>query len=205
MKKGLIFLILLVILNLFLFFIDVFLVKLFESFRNLIFDYFFISIAFATNIIVVFLFLTVVFLKKEERRRWVIVLWSTAALSGIVSFIIKIIVRRPRPFQEGHVEILRIILRFIENNFMVWNFSFPSFQSVLVFSALPLICKEFNKYCWVWFVFAFLTAISRVYFGAHYLSDVLAGGLIGYGLGIIVLKIEERYNIGKRIMNKIRY
>jgi membrane-associated phospholipid phosphatase len=30
--------------------------------------------------------------------------------------------------------------------------------------------------------------ISKVYFGVHYLSDVLVGGLIGYTIGWLVFK-----------------
>ena len=84
-------------------------------------------------------------------------------------------------------------------SYEIWNFSFPSFQAMLVFCALPILSKEFPKIKWFWIVFACLVAFSRVYFGLHFLSDVIIGGILGYLIGMLVIKLENK----KKFINRI--
>lgn len=177
--------------------------KFIESMRNEYLDYIFLSVSFASNIFLIFFFLTTIFLWKEHKRRWIFPLWMSFFLSAIISYLIKIIVRRPRPFETGTVSVLNILFYFMRNNFNKWNFSFPSFQAVLVFAAIPILNKEFKKFRYVWIIFAFLVGFSRVYFGAHYLSDLLAGAAIGYLIGYLMVVVEEKYGIGLKIMKSV--
>jgi undecaprenyl-diphosphatase len=193
-----------VVLTIMAFLYDIEIIKFISSLRNEYLDYFLLSITFISNTIIIFFFLTSLFLWKEHKRRWIFPLWVTLLCSLVVSYIVKILVQRPRPFQVGLVSVLQIAFHFIRTNFNTWNFSFPSFQTVLVFSALPLLNKEFKKFRYIWLVFACLIAFSRVYFGVHYLSDVLAGGIIGYLIGLAIVKIEEKKNYGKKLMKSLR-
>jgi len=127
-------------------------------------------------------------------------LWITLGLSVAVSFLLKIAVQRQRPFQLGLVSVLPILEKASHE---IWNSSFPSFQSMLVFCAVPILSKEFPKFKYVWISFACLVAFSRIYFGLHFLSDVIAGGLIGYLLGLVIVKAEERYKLGEKIWKRI--
>lgn len=182
---------------------DAIIIKFISSLRRIYLDYAFLSVAFASNAFIIFFFLTSLFLWKEHKRRWILPLWLSSFFAVIVSYLIKVIVARPRPFQKGLVSALQIAIYFVKDNFSTWNFSFPSFQAVLVFSALPVLNKEFRKLKYIWFVFACLVAFSRTYFGLHYLSDVLAGALIGYFIGFVMVKIEERYDLGLKVMRKL--
>ena len=127
-------------------------------------------------------------------------LWLTLFLSVGISFIFKLGVHRLRPFQQGIVPILPFLEK---GSHLIWNFSFPSFQSMLAFCAIPILAKEFPKFKYVWIVFAGLVAFSRVYFGLHFMSDVLTGGLIGLILGWIVINLEDKYKFGEKIYKKI--
>jgi len=203
-KRAIPFLIILIIAILvatFLF--DIEIIKFIVSLRNVILDYIFISVAFASNAILILFFLTTLFLWKEHKRRWIFPLWVSCFLSLVLSFLIKIIVKRPRPFEEG-IPALRIVFIFLMDNLNTWNFSFPSFQAMLAFSALPVLDKEFKKFKYIWLIFACFIAFSRVYFGVHYLSDVIAGALIGYLTGFLMVKIEDKYKIGTRIIKKMK-
>jgi len=74
---------------------------------------------------------------------------------------------------------------------------------MLVFCAIPIISKEFPRIKWAWILFAVLVAISRLYIGAHFLSDVIIGGLLGYIIGVLIIKLENKKKIGEKIYKKI--
>lgn len=183
---------------------DAQIVKFISSLRNDFLDYALLSISFMGNNFIVFFFLTSLFLWQEHKRRWILPLWLSSLFTAVITYIIKILIARPRPFQKGLVSVLQIDFHFMRNNFNTWNFSFPSFQAALVFSALPLLDKEFKKFRYVWIVFACLVAFSRVYFGVHYLSDVMAGAIIGYLIGYVLVLTEEKSNYGRKLIEKLR-
>jgi undecaprenyl-diphosphatase len=183
---------------------DIPIIKFIGSLRTNNLDYFFISVTFASNIFIIFFFLTTLFLWKEHKRRWIFPLWLAGLLSVLTSYLVKVLVHRQRPFETKLVSVLSIAFNFMKDNFNTWNFSFPSFQAMLVFSVLPLLNKEFRKFKYIWFVFACLVAFSRVYFGVHFLSDIMAGAIVGYLIGLVTIKIEEKHKFGKRIIRKLK-
>jgi undecaprenyl-diphosphatase len=198
-KEGLVFAIFLGLILLSLC-IDNSLVKLTSYLRNGILDEFFLGITFVSSEIIISFVLTSLFLWKEEKRRWIIPLWMSLGISAIVSFILKATIQRARPFQLG---IVSLIQNLQSASYSTWNFSFPSFQSMLVFCAIPILSEQFPKLKKFWITFAILVAFSRVYFGLHFVSDVLIGGLIGYLIGIIIARKEKENKFGQNIYNKI--
>ncbi len=182
------------------FYFDDALIKYISFLRNGILDYFFLFITFIGSEIIIFFLLTALFLWRENKRRWIFPLWACMGISAIVGFILKVTIQRPRPFQLGLVQLLPILQ---EASFNVWDFSFPSFQTMLVFSAIPILSKEFPRLKKFWIAFAVLVAFSRVYFGIHFVSDVIAGAAIGYLIGILVLKLEKETHLGQKVYNGI--
>lgn len=168
--------------------------------RNDFFNDFLLGLTFASSSIIIFFFLTSLFLWKEHKRKWILPLWFTLGLSALVGFLLKFFVQRPRPFQEGIVSILPVLEK---ANHLIWNFSFPSFHAMLVFCSIPILSKEFPKFKYIWISFASLVAFSRIYFGLHFLSDVIVGGMIGYLLGTIIIKIEKKNKFWEKIYKKI--
>ena len=170
----------------------------FENIRNYFLTDLFMGITYVSSGVIIFFILTSLFLWKEHKRKWILPLWITLALSAIVSFLLKIVIQRSRPYQIGVVSSL-----LEEASHNIWNFSFPSFQTMLAFCAIPILSKEFPKLKNAWVIFAVLIAISRVYLGVHFMSDILIGGLIGYFLGIFVIKYEEKTKFCGKIYKKI--
>ena len=146
-KKTIIFIVLsmIILLTIITYLFDVPIVKFVESIRSDSLDYLFLSITFASNVFIIFFFLTTLFLWKEHKRRWILPLWFASFFSVLTSYVLKVFVHRHRPFQAGWVSVLSIAFNFMRDNFNTWNFSFPSFQAMLVFSAVPLLNKEFKN------------------------------------------------------------
>ena len=101
---------------------------------------------------------------------------ASAALAGVAVFkILKSLSHRRRPCQlEPHC----------------WSkvlppdkFSFPSGHTMTAFSIALVLCYFYRGVEVPLGFFACSIAISRIVLGMHFLSDVLAGAIIGVGLG----------------------
>jgi undecaprenyl-diphosphatase len=199
-SQGIIFIIIAIAFIFVSLYFDNALIKDVSLLRNGILDSFFLAITFVSSEIIIFFILTSLFLWNEKKRRWIFPLWMSLGISAIVAFILKVAVQRARPFQLGLVSLIPSLQ---EASFSTWNFSFPSFQSMLPFCAIPILSEQFPKLKKFWIAFAVLVAFSRVYFGLHFISDVIAGGLIGYLIGTIVVKEEKENRFGQKIYDKI--
>lgn len=166
----------------FIFYFDYEIMQGVSMIRNNSLYYFFGVIELIGSNIIVVVFLTGLFLSQKKKRKFVLPLWFTLAITAVTGFLIKIAVQRPRPFQLG------LISASLDSiNYSLWDFSFPSFHTMLVFCALPLISKEFPKIKIWWITFAVLVALSRIYLGLHFVSDVIIGGALGYLIGFFIL------------------
>lgn len=199
-EKGIIFVIIAIAFIFLSLFLDSYLIKYISLLRSGILDSFFIGITFVSSEVIIFFILTSMFLWSEKKRKWILPLWISLGISAIVSLILKITVQRLRPFQLGIVPLMSSLQ---EASFSIWNYSFPSFQSMLAFCAVPILSQQFPKLKKFWIAFAVLVAFSRTYFGLHFVSDVIAGGLIGYLIGMLVIKQEKENQFGEKIYNKI--
>ena len=175
-------------------------VKAVSLIRNSFLDNLFLGITTISSGVIIFFILTSLFLWQEKKRKWILPLWMTLAATAIVSFLLKITVRRLRPYQLGIVSALPMLQ---EAAHSVWDFSFPSFQAALAFCSLPILNREFPRLKYLWIAFACLVAFSRVYFGVHFLSDVIAGSLIGFLIGTLIVNGEREYKFTEKILKKI--
>lgn len=200
MKKKIVLGILFVLVILLSFYFDAEIVRGIFLIRGDFLNDVFMGITFVSSSVIIFFFLTSLFLWKEHKRKWILPLWISLGLSVGISFLLKFFVKRLRPFQLGIVSVMPVLEK---ASHVIWNFSFPSFHAMLGFCAVPILSKEFPKFKYVWIGFASLIAFSRIYFGLHFLSDVLVGGAIGYLIGFGILKLEREKKIFERVYRKV--
>lgn len=72
------------------------------------------------------------------------------------------------------------------------SYAFPSGHSALAFATATVLAARFSNPVFFYGI-AVLVALSRVYLGVHYTTDVVAGGLIGLLIGNMVVQQESRF------------
>lgn len=118
------------------------------------------------------------------------ILLGTITLWLVVEFL-KFLVRRSRPFiriTETRIVGLRARGR-----------SFPSGHTSQAFFAATLFIQYFEVNVWIailLYAAALLVGITRMYIGAHYPRDVLAGAVLGTVWGLLGTVIESYWQLG---------
>lgn len=82
------------------------------------------------------------------------------------------------------------------------SYSFPSNHALNNFAAAMFFCRLFPNLKWILFITAFLVALSRLYLGLHYPSDMIGGAVIGMFLGYIFAEGVISLNIWFDLKNK---
>jgi len=125
---------------------------------------------------IIFILTTIIFLLARKGKKLAF-LWLSIIISAIITQLLKLIIMRHRPDVALSLDS---------------SFSFPSGHATAVFSVLAVIIREIPWLKWFWLVFAVVVAFSRLYLGMHYLTDVVAGALIGFTTGLLIVKYERK-------------
>ncbi len=166
-----------------------------NSHQNIFFNYIFKYIThFGSGIFAAIFVFALLFIKYK----WAIIATiSNLLISGIVQFLKRIVFpenNRPshifRYFYEGNYK-----LSIIEGTDPGIHYSFPSGHSATAFAIFFLIAIIVKNQSLKFFIFLFalLTAFSRVYLSWHFLQDTVAGSFIGFLITIFVFLFFEKY------------
>lgn len=118
------------------------------------------------------------------RKRDLAVLTGTGIIvAGGAVTAFKHVIGRARPDIAGD------ILRYTGG-----SYAFPSGHATLVFVAATILAGKTTErgFHALLYTLAVLIAFSRVYLGVHYLTDVLAGAVLGLIIGRLVLRYQDR-------------
>jgi len=140
---------------------------------------FFILLEFINGYVILAFTLIILLIKKQ--RKLILPLIISFIFYAIIIYLLKLGIARPRPF-----EVLTVTSLIVKS-----SYSFPSGHIAAIFTALPFL-EKFKDIRYIIIVLAIILMFSRLYLGVHYLSDVIAGAIIGYFIGSFVLKYKER-------------
>jgi undecaprenyl-diphosphatase len=154
-----------------------------------IFLYCFTQLGSVSGVTIITLAL-VVFYSWRRKKAYLVALLLSVIGNGISVYATKIYFHRERPVNVSY--------------YLVKSFSFPSGHSAAAISLGGLACYFFmldaktNQVRRYWFysgvIYILLIGFSRIYLGVHFLSDVIAGYLLG-ALWAIVAVIVMEYQI----------
>ncbi len=177
--------------------IDESLFHIIYGFSNPILDIILIPLTYFGSIYFWILIIIIAWIKKEKKLS--IYLIYALVIDSLLSLSLKWIFRRARPENFLKKSI------FLERNF---GYSFPSGHSERAFSGATILSSFYTifEYETVFYFLAALTAISRIYIGAHYPIDTLFGALVGIIAGNIILNLptEKTQEKIEEIIHKIK-
>ena len=117
--------------------------------------------------------------KGMPAAKWTVVLVLSLAMSDLVAYrLVKPLVHRERPPQAG----VPIIVRGYKHT----GNSFPSNHATNIFAAATVISGGVPVLTIPVFIFAAAIGYSRVYVGAHFPGDVLAGAILGTLISVLL-------------------
>jgi undecaprenyl-diphosphatase len=114
--------------------------------------------------------------KRAAAWRMLLVVFVTWA---IADYTLKPLFDRDRPF-EVDTSIAVIDAR-------PQSRSFPSGHAAMAVAGAIAGSRLIPYSAWAWWPLAFIVAVSRIYIGVHWPTDVIAGGLLGLGTAWFVL------------------
>lgn len=135
------------------------------------------------------------FLREEKKDRWFFAPLLSAGTASwlLVEKVLKPWIARSRPGLEAGA----IVLGDGGN-----GYSFPSGHATIAWAMAVVLSRKEPKWRWIFYLLAILISFSRIYIGKHFPLDVVAGGLLGWGIGK-ALTISSLSAYANTIMKRI--
>src|SRR5918912_1550466 len=111
---------------------------------------------------------------------WAVLVAVVAFAADAVSFGVKDLVHRTRPF-DAHPQIHPL--------YVVHSSSFPAGHAATAFAGATLLSYLAPRAAPLFVLLAAAIGYSLVYFGVHYPGDVLAGALVGVLCGLVAILV----------------
>lgn len=124
------------------------------------------------------------FFREEKKNHWFFapILFAGVVSWFLVEFILKPVIARPRPSD------------------LLSDFSFPSGHATIAFAMAVVLSSVEPKWRRWFYGLAIAISFTRIYLGVHYPLDVLAGALLGFGIGKVTLWLNSMHgSSGRRV------
>lgn len=153
-----------------------------HTIKNGFFDIFFRMVESPLWSNVVILTFALIFILREKKTPFPIVPFGLAFLIPLtVSGFLKIFFNRPRPLNDTGDFIFSL---------HTGTSAFPSQHATIIMAMAVVLSHHYKKYSFWFYFIASLVGFSRIYLGLHYITDILAGFLIGGAAGMILTKLK---------------
>src|SRR5690606_26956799 len=103
-------------------------------------------------------------------------------VGGIAAELIKLVVRRRRPYELGEY----VFRPFTDRPLSTGGLGMPSSHALVAFGAAAVLSRMFPRARIVWWGLAWGCGLTRVADGAHFLSDVVAAAVVGWLVGALL-------------------
>lgn len=120
-------------------------------------------------------------------RRHATLLMAAPTVSGIVSELLKLLIRRERPSLTEGAYLFR---SFSDRPFASAGFGMPSGDAIVAFAGCAILARVWPRARGIWYGLAAGSALARVLSHAHFLSDVTVAGILGWAVAGM---LWERY------------
>jgi undecaprenyl-diphosphatase len=124
-----------------------------------------------------------------EGRSSPVAIWRARALAvsvtaaGLIGEVCKMLLRRERPNAHDGAYVFRA---FSDHPFSTSGIGLPSSHAFLAFAAAGTLARLFPRTACLWYALATGCAVTRVLSQAHFLSDVVAGAVLGLAVAAVV-------------------
>jgi membrane-associated phospholipid phosphatase len=135
--------------------------------------------------------LSVVLFAFPKTRKLAIVVFAAYAVSGLLAQLVKNLVEASRPSVYFTLEQYQ---KFVPGVDLAGAHSFPSGHTTTAFSLATVLASyaQNKKVQIVYLALAIAAGYSRIYLGQHFLTDVLAGALLGSLTAVVAVLIAEK-------------
>ena len=153
-----------------------------ENIRSGALDYLMRGISFLSDSGWIWIVAAIALMLSKKYRRYGFILSAGLLVCLLIGNVtLKPLIGRLRPY-DTYEDFLPLINR-------LRDYSFPSGHTYSAFCGATVLFSANKRLGYAAFTLAALTAFSRVYLLVHYPSDVLAGALLGIGIGVFCLRI----------------
>jgi len=111
------------------------------------------------------------FLNRDRRvKQTGLVTLLAILIAGLLANLLKVIFQMPRPIPRG------------------WSYGFPSGHASTAFAMAGVLGLAFPAAAPFLYLMALLAALARLYHRSHFVIDVIGGGTLGTGIGLLLAK-----------------
>jgi len=133
--------------------------------------------------VIVFIIFCFMLIRKRKTLLYLLLLYGTQ--SGVV-YSLKFLINRKRP-----LVFLETLSKLAKSPGEILDPSFPSAHTLYAFMMATLLAAWFPRCRILFYIAAGFIGWTRVYLGLHFPTDVIAGGLLGYGITRLFLSWSD--------------
>lgn len=126
---------------------------------------------------------SLVFKGESTGKKMIGMILAPVFITGVITIILKVLIHRgvPTPF----------VIPFLEIQLLPVHYSFPSGHAGRAFAFATALSYKFPRRWPLFFAGVAIIGFSRIYVGAHFPADVVAGALLGISISWLFHRFEK--------------